>query len=59
MRLGRSPTGSVVTEPVDGWTRPAMPFSIVDFPDPFGPMMAVMLPSGIAADDGATAVLDP
>jgi hypothetical protein len=36
-----------------------MPFSIVDFPDPFGPMIAVILLSGISVDEGATAVLDP
>jgi hypothetical protein len=49
----------VVIEPEDGSMSWTMPLRTVDFPDPFGPMIAVMLPCGIANDDGATAVLDP
>ena len=51
--------GTVVIEPEEGSISPAMPFSVVDLPDPFGPMIAAIWPSGIANDEGETAVLDP
>ena len=51
--------GAVLIEPEEGSMSPAMPLSIVDFPDPFGPMIAATWPSGIANDEGETAVLDP
>ena len=51
--------GVVMTEPDDGSISPAIPFSRVVFPEPFGPMIAAMWPSGIQNEDGATAVLEP
>lgn len=51
--------GTVVIEPDDGSINPAMPLRVVDLPEPFGPMIAAMWPSGMANDEGDTAVLDP
>ena len=36
-----------------------MAFSSVDFPDPFGPMIAVTVPEGISKVDEASATVDP
>ena len=47
------------TEPADGRSRPAIAFSRVDLPDPFGPITATDAPEGIPAVTPAIAVVPP
>src|SRR5665811_2624419 len=49
-RRGRPSIGRMSIVPREGSVRPAMPLRVVDLPDPFGPMMAVMLLSLIQSD---------
>lgn len=46
-------------DPDEGVNSPAIPDSSVDFPDAFGPMSAVIAPSGTVNEEGATATVDP
>lgn len=44
-----------VSVPLVGEVRPAMALSIVDFPEPLGPMSVVTASTGIVNDDAAIA----
>ncbi len=58
----RAPTGSVPrtsSEPSARGVSPAMALSSVDLPEPFGPMTAVIRPSGMDRSEARKATRSP